>query len=193
MTGRRAVFMDRDGVVIREVHLLTNPDDVDLMIDAADAIYRLRCAGFVTVIVTNQAVVARGLCDEAAVDRVHARLLDLLMKRGARVDGIYVCPHHPSATLAMYRLSCECRKPKPGLLLRAARDLDLDLARSFMVGDRMSDVAAGRRAGCSTVLIKSDSRPTQPIESDSPVLPHELPDRIRGNLATAADAIIRKL
>jgi D-glycero-D-manno-heptose 1,7-bisphosphate phosphatase len=152
---RPAVFLDRDGTIIEEVGYLADPAAVVLIDGAAAAIARLNAAGVPVVVVTNQAGVARGYFPEECVGRVHDRLDELLAREGARVDGYFVCPHHPSEGRPPYRRDCDCRKPAAGLLLRAAEQLGLDLARSFMIGDKLSDVEAGARAGCGTVLVRT--------------------------------------
>jgi len=168
---RPAVFLDRDGTVLRESSYLRSPETMRLLPGAAAAIRRLNRAGLAVVIATNQSGVARGLLSEADLEHIHQVLRERLRHRGAKLDGIYYCPHHSDpfgvaqgrpeprsrgeADLPQYRRRCRCRKPSPGLLLRAARELDLDLARSFAVGDSARDLAAGRRAGCRTVLVRT--------------------------------------
>jgi D-glycero-D-manno-heptose 1,7-bisphosphate phosphatase len=150
-----AVFLDRDGTVIEEVEYLATPDEVRLIPGAADAIARLNALEVPVVVVTNQAGVARGFFPESRVAEVHARLDRLLADRSAHVDRYYVCPHHPREGVAPYRRECDCRKPRPGLLLRAAADLRLDLASSCLVGDKLSDLEAGASAGCHTILVRT--------------------------------------
>jgi D-glycero-D-manno-heptose 1,7-bisphosphate phosphatase len=150
-----AVFLDRDGTIIREEHYLSRPAQVALLPGAGAAIGRLNAAGVPVVVVTNQAGVARGYFPECRVAEVHARLSELLAADGAAVAGYYHCPHHPAAVIDEYRIDCECRKPRPGLLLTAARELGLDPARSWMVGDKRSDLEAGAAAGCRTVLVRT--------------------------------------
>jgi D-glycero-D-manno-heptose 1,7-bisphosphate phosphatase len=152
---RPAVFLDRDGTLIEEVNYLAHPEQVRLLPGAAAAVGRLNGAGVPVVVVTNQAGVARGFFPEARVAEVHNHLDELLRAAGARIDGYFVCPHHPTEGIAGFRLACECRKPKPGLLRRAARELNLDLARSCMIGDKDSDLEAGARAGCRPVLVRT--------------------------------------
>jgi D-glycero-D-manno-heptose 1,7-bisphosphate phosphatase len=146
--ARPAVFLDRDGTLIEEVHYLAHPDQVRLLPGAANAIRQLNERRIPAVVVTNQAGVARGYFPESRVAEVHARLDELLLSTGARIDGYYVCLHHPDA-------ACECRKPNPGLLHRAATELGLDLAGSCMIGDKESDLEAGTRAGCRTILVRT--------------------------------------
>ena len=152
---REAVFLDRDGTLIEEVHYLADPAQVRLIPGAADAVRKLNDAGVLVVVVTNQAGIARGYFPESRVATVHERLSALLAERGARIDAFYHCPHHPTEGVGAYRVACECRKPKPGMLLAAARDFDLDLARSWMIGDKPCDAAAGTAAGCRTLLVRT--------------------------------------
>jgi D-glycero-D-manno-heptose 1,7-bisphosphate phosphatase len=150
-----AVFLDRDGTIIDDVGYLDRVDGVVLYPWSADALRLLKRGGFAIVVITNQSGVARGLYAESAVHDVHAHLTDALGRGGAVVDGWYHCPHHVDAVDAAYRLDCDCRKPKPGMLVRAAADLGLDLARSVVVGDRWSDVAAARAVGAAGVLVRT--------------------------------------
>jgi D-glycero-D-manno-heptose 1,7-bisphosphate phosphatase len=144
--SERAVFVDRDGTVIEDPGYLSDPDGVRLVPGAADALALLRDRGFRLVVVSNQSGIARRLISEAQATAVHERFLAELARRGVRLDDVRYCPHGPDE-------GCSCRKPLPGLLVDAAAELDVDLARSFMVGDKGSDVEAGRRAGCTTILL----------------------------------------
>jgi len=153
--GRPAVFLDRDGTLVREVDYLRTAAQLRLLRGAADAIRRLNEAGLAVVLATNQSGIGRGLFTEAELQAVNDELQRRLAARGARLDAIYYCPHHPGAAVPIYRKRCRCRKPAPGLLLRAARDLDLDLSRSFAVGDSARDIEAGARAGCRTILVRT--------------------------------------
>jgi D-glycero-D-manno-heptose 1,7-bisphosphate phosphatase len=148
------VFLDRDGTIIEEIHYLARPDQVRLIPGAAAAVRFLNESGVKVVVVTNQAGVARGYFPEERVGEVHAHLSDLLAAEGATVDAYYHCPHHPDGHGA-YRTECRCRKPNPGMLHAAAADLGLDLARSWVVGDNVSDLGAGAAAGCRTVLVRT--------------------------------------
>jgi len=147
---RPAVFLDRDGTLIEDPGHLGHPDGVRLLDGVADSVRRLSEAGFVLVVVSNQAGVARGLFTGNAVVAVNRRIAELLGEAGAKVEGWYWCPHHPDFTGP-----CDCRKPAPGMLLDAARDLDLDLARSWLVGDHGSDVEAARRAGVRPIMVRT--------------------------------------
>jgi D-glycero-D-manno-heptose 1,7-bisphosphate phosphatase len=189
--GVPCAFMDRDGVLIEDVHLLVRPDQVRLAPGAASALAALRRGGFRVVVVTNQTVVARGLAEEKDVDRVHAEIDRQLAAAGpGRIDAYYVCPHHPNATRPAYRIDCDCRKPKPGLLLRAAAEHGIDLRASFMIGDRITDVIAGRVAGCGTIMVETGAHLEPPIETGEPIDPTVKPDRTCRDLAEAAAFIL---
>ncbi|HEV2282382.1 MAG TPA: HAD family hydrolase [bacterium] len=153
MSGRRAVFVDRDGVLMRDVNHLTSPSQIEILPGVPESLRRLRDAGWAVVVITNQSVVARGMVTEEGLREIHEALQSRLRSRGAALDAIYYCPHHPEGAVAAYRIACDCRKPRAGLLLRAAADLGIDLGASVMVGDAASDIEAGRRAGCRTVLL----------------------------------------
>jgi D-glycero-D-manno-heptose 1,7-bisphosphate phosphatase len=150
-----AVFLDRDGTLIEERGYL---DDVELIAPFAyttTALAALRDAGFALVVVTNQAGVARGLFDEAFVRRAHEHLAALLARDGVVLDGYYYCPHHPEGTVAQYRRVCRCRKPGPGMVEQASVDLGLDVARSFVVGDKWLDVQLAANAGARGILVRT--------------------------------------
>ncbi|UCG88513.1 MAG: HAD family hydrolase [Gemmatimonadota bacterium] len=152
---RRAVFLDRDGTVSEEVGYVNHVSRFRLLPRSAVAIRRINESDFVAVLVTNQAGVARGYFKESLVKEVHGRLEELLAEAGAHLDAIYYCPHHPSAGEPPYRRDCECRKPKPGMVEAACRDLDIDLSRSFMVGDKHSDIVFAHSVGMKGVLVKT--------------------------------------
>jgi D-glycero-D-manno-heptose 1,7-bisphosphate phosphatase len=147
------VFLDRDGVLIRDVDHLTAASQIEILAGVPEALRRLRQAGWCLVVATNQSVVARGLVTEDGLRQIHHVLETQLRRHGATLDAIYYCPHHPQGSVAVYRVVCDCRKPEPGLLLRAAKELGIDLKQSVMVGDTANDVEAGRRVGCRTVLV----------------------------------------
>jgi D-glycero-D-manno-heptose 1,7-bisphosphate phosphatase len=149
----KAVFIDRDGTISEEVGYVNHPSRFRLLPHSAEAIRTLNQAGWLAVLVTNQAGVARGYFSENMIQEVHARLESELMQEGARLDGIYYCAHHPTVGELPYRLDCDCRKPKPGLIQRAASDLDIDLAQSWMVGDRFGDVELAHNAEIHSVLV----------------------------------------
>lgn len=181
----RAIFLDRDGVVISDVDGLTRAEDIAILSQVPEALARLRQAGFKLVVVTNQTVIARGLASEDEVLALEAEVERRLAASGASIDAFYFCPHHPSATCTAYRIRCSCRKPRAGLLERAREDLGVDLGRSFCIGDRPSDIAAGRSAGCRTVLVTTGRHTAPPIETDVP-LHQTAPDHVCADLAAAA-------
>lgn len=149
----KAVFLDRDGTLIEDPGYLADPAGVKLMPGAADALSSLADAGYRLVVVTNQSGVARGLLSEETLRAVHDELRRQLITEGVRLDGVYDCPYHPQAPIARYRADSDLRKPRPGMLLQAARELDLDLPASWMIGDSGRDIEAGRRAGCRTIRL----------------------------------------
>jgi D-glycero-D-manno-heptose 1,7-bisphosphate phosphatase len=152
---RAAVFLDRDGTINEEVGYLDRMEKLQLIPGAAEAIRLINESGMKAVVVTNQSGVARGIFTESFVAETHARLGEILRAEGASLDGIYYCPHHPTEGRGDYLRVCECRKPAPGLLLRAAAELHLDPARSFMVGDTLKDIEAGARAGAQGILVRT--------------------------------------
>ena len=157
---RPAAFLDRDGTIVEEVNYLTRAEDMRLESGALAALRRLREAGYLLIVVTNQSAVARGMIAEAELAALHERLEGMLAEEGVRLDAIYYCPHHPESDRPEYARSCECRKPEPGMLLRAAAELGVDLPRSVMFGDSERDVEAGRRAGCRTALLHHGRPPS---------------------------------
>jgi D-glycero-D-manno-heptose 1,7-bisphosphate phosphatase len=148
-----AVFLDRDGTINEEVGYLDRLDKLNLIPGAAEAIRMINESGMKAVVVTNQAGIARGFFDEAFVEAAHARLEVMLRAEGAFIDGYYFCPHHPAEGRGPYLRDCDCRKPAPGLLLQATRELSIDPARSYMVGDTLKDIEAGARAGAQGILV----------------------------------------
>lgn len=189
---RRAVFLDRDGVLVEDLDRLLRSEDLRVLPGVPEALVRLQKAGFLLLVVTNQPVVARGLLTEDQLRQIHADLDHQLREAGAPpIDSFYFCPHHPNANLPDYRLDCSCRKPRPGLLLEAAQRHAVDLSWSFMIGDRLSDVAAGSRAGCRTVLVETGRHLDPPIRTSDPWDPGLRPDHTCDGLPSAVDWILR--
>ena len=155
---RRALFLDRDGTVIRNRPYLDTPSGVRLLPNAVRGLKAWIRAGYLPIVVTNQSGIARGLFTRRRLDEIHRRLIALLRDRGVELAGIYVCPHHPEGKISRYAKNCGCRKPKPGLLRRAARERRIDLRASVTVGDSVTDVAAGRAAGTRTILLGVDAK-----------------------------------
>ena len=152
---RRAVFLDRDGTLLEEGNYVDRLDRLVFFPYSIDAVRALNRAEFVVVVVTNQSGVARGLYTEDFVREAHRHIDQRFKDGGARVDAFYYCPHHPDGSVAALRTDCECRKPKPGQLIRAAEDLDLDLTKSFIVGDRWKDIEAGEAVAVQGILVRT--------------------------------------
>jgi len=186
----RAVFLDRDGTINEEVGYLRDLADLRLIPGAGAAIRRLNEAGIKVILVTNQAGIARGYFPESALHDIHARLEKMLREEGARLDAIYYCPHHPTAGNSSYTRVCDCRKPGTGMIDRAARDLNIDVKRSYVVGDKWSDVELGQRAGTHAILVKSGYAPDDPGN----IRPEKLsePDFVAHTITEAAEWIIRR-
>ena len=180
---RRAVFLDRDGTINVEKNYLYRVADFEFLPGAVAAIRRLKEAGFLVFVVTNQSGVARGYYSLEDVEILHSHLQEELRRQETAVDAFYVCPHHPEQGLGPWRRECDCRKGAPGMLLQAAAEFEVDLARSFMVGDKKADIEAGRRAGCTPLLVLTGYGAATSAELDTdPVV------RV-ADLAAAADWI----
>jgi D-glycero-D-manno-heptose 1,7-bisphosphate phosphatase len=163
--SQRAIFLDRDGTLVHSYHYPSRPEHLRLYDNIGPGLCALQGMGFRIVIVTNQAGIARGYFTHAELAIMHDYLTGALAQLGVYVDGIYHCPHHPEGTVPEFAFCCDCRKPQPGMLLKAEADLDIDLGRSWFVGDILDDVEAGNRAGCRTVLVDlgTESMPEQAI------------------------------
>lgn len=157
---QKAVFLDRDGTINKYVGFLRNINDYELMPGAAEAIREINRSGYLAIVVTNQPVIARGEVTEAELREIHNKMETLLGREGAYIDALYYCPHHPhkgyAGEIATLKIDCDCRKPKPGMLLKAAADYNIDLSQSWMIGDGENDVLAGRSAGCRAIRIGED-------------------------------------
>ncbi len=151
--SRGAIFLDRDGTICEEVGYVNHVSRSRLLPGSLEAIRRINEAGLLAVLTTNQSGVARGYFSRDLVESVHAQLVSALSAGGARLDAIYYCPHHPSDGAPPWRSACDCRKPKPGMILRAAREHDIDLSQSFAVGDGVVDIEAAAAAGVPAVLV----------------------------------------
>jgi D-glycero-D-manno-heptose 1,7-bisphosphate phosphatase len=153
--SRAAVFLDRDGTLCEEVGYVNHLSRSRLLPNSIEAIRLVNRAGLLAVVTTNQSGVARGYFSQELVEAVHAKLLATLSEGGVRLDAVYYCPHHPSEGTPPWRSECECRKPKPGMILRAAREHDIDLSGSYVVGDSVVDIEAGASAGVPGILVKT--------------------------------------
>ncbi|MGA2150846.1 MAG: D-glycero-beta-D-manno-heptose 1,7-bisphosphate 7-phosphatase [Geobacteraceae bacterium] len=185
MVKRRAVFLDRDGTINVEREFLHRPAEFEFIPGAPQAIRLLNDAGFLVIVVTNQSGVARGYYDESAIIRLHRHLDAELASIGAAIDGYYFCPHHPAYSTGSHGKSCGCRKPQAGMLLKAANDFSLDLASSYLIGDKLADVEAGLNAGCRPILVRTGYG-----AAESAKLPADIP--VYDDLLTAVRAIIDK-
>ena len=165
---QKAIFLDRDGTINKYVGFLRNIDDFELLPTVAEAIKQINKSGYLAIVVTNQPVIARGEVTFAELDEIHNKMETLLGKDGAYLDGIYFCPHHPDSgyegEVKELKFDCNCRKPKPGMLLKAAEDFNIDLAQSYMIGDGEHDRGAGEAAGCKTKNIPTDGDLLKAIE-----------------------------
>ncbi|MDX2096795.1 MAG: HAD family hydrolase [Leptolyngbyaceae cyanobacterium bins.59] len=178
-----AVFLDKDGTLIEDVPYNVNPDLIRLMPGAVDGLRLLHQAGYRLIIVSNQSGVAQGFFPETALKLVEERLKLLLERVGVPLAGFYYCPHFPTGTVPELTIACNCRKPAPGMLLKAAQDHHLDLTASWMIGDILHDVEAGRRAGCRTILLDNGH------ETEWQLSPQRVPHFVVPTLAEAAKVI----
>ena len=149
----RAIFLDKDGTLVENVPHNVDPDLLVLAWQAGPALQLFRQLGYALIIISNQSGIAHGLFTETSLIPIQRRLDELLAQYGVKLDGFYYCPHSPQGVINRYAISCTCRKPMPGMLYRAAHEHDIDLSRSWMIGDILNDVEAGRRAGCRSALI----------------------------------------
>lgn len=169
-TPDRAVFLDRDGTINKEVSYLSREEDIEILAGACEGIELLKKNGFKIIVITNQSGVARGYFDEQRVMEINKRIGEMLAEKKAAVDRWYYCPHHPEAVNPVYRKFCRCRKPECGMIEQAAQDMCIDLKRSFMAGDTLRDIEAGVRAGCRSILVTTgheDASIIQEIKRDN--------------------------
>jgi len=183
-----AIFMDRDGTVSHEVGYVNHPSRFRLYPWAVDAVRLVNRAGWLAVLVTNQAGVARGYFPESMIDEVHGRLRAVLEGGGARFDAIYVCPHHPTVGEPPYRKDCDCRKPRPGMLRRAEVELGADLSRSWVIGDRHGDLQLAWNAGARAALVQTGYGRGE-VEYEAPRW-RRPPDLVAAHLLEAVERIL---
>ncbi|MGA9771332.1 MAG: HAD family hydrolase [Blastocatellia bacterium] len=148
-----SIFIDRDGTINEDLGYVSAPDDLIIYPYAAEAVRLINRSSFKAIVITNQSGIARSMYTEEMLDRIHNRMIEELARGEARIDGIYYCPHHPRIGDERYRKACDCRKPATGMLVRAAREHDVDLARSFVIGDKASDIKLATNAGARGVLV----------------------------------------
>lgn len=186
--SRRAIFIDRDGTLSEEVGYINHISRFRILPFAVDAVRLVNRNGFLAVLITNQAGVARGYFPETLVDEVHRTVTERLAAGGARLDGIFYCPHHPSAGEPPYRQDCECRKPRPGLLHAAAKSLDIDLGRSWMIGDRHPDMQVAWAVGARGAMVRTGYG-TGELLYKAPSWPRQ-PDIVAEHLLAAVEGIV---
>jgi D-glycero-D-manno-heptose 1,7-bisphosphate phosphatase len=184
---RPAVFLDRDGTLIEEVGFLDALDKLVLFPWTVDTVRAFNRAAIAVVVVTNQSGIARGYFGEDFVEETHRVLSSRLAAGGARIEAYYYCPHHPDGSVAAYARACNCRKPSPGLIERAAKDLDLDVERSFVVGDKWIDMGLAESAGARGILVRTGTGAAEIRR-----LPERTADAIVDNLAAAASWILQR-
>ena len=184
-----AIFLDRDDTLIGDPGYINDPALVHLLDDVGPALGRLAQAGFKLVVVTNQSGIARGYLDEPMLERIHEELRRQLADWGVKLDAIYYCPYLADAEIERYRRESDWRKPMPGMILAAAADLDIDLSRSWMIGDGDRDIQAGKAAGCRTILVRRGRKEASQT-TQSPQTSQVRPDFAATGMAEAADIIL---
>lgn len=181
---KKAIFLDKDGTLIPDIPYNADPRLVSISANAIIGLKQLAAAGFIFVVITNQSGIARGFFSEKHLQPVFTTIEYLLQQHGVFIEKFYHCPHHPDGSVPPYNVECVCRKPHPGMLLRAARELDIDLSESWMIGDILNDIEAGKRAGCHTVLIDNGN------ETEWQLSPWRTPDFVAKSINAAADFIL---
>ena len=168
---QKAIFLDRDGTINRHIGFLRKIEELELLPGVAEAIKRINESGYLAIVITNQPVIARGEVTVEGLEEIHKKLETELGKAGAYIDALYYCPHHPDkgfeGEVLELKINCDCRKPKPGLIIRAAKEFNIDLSNSWMIGDGKNDVGAGKNAGCKTALIGSEESQNADVISNS--------------------------
>jgi histidinol-phosphate phosphatase family protein len=182
--GARAVFLDKDGTLIEEVPYNVDPVRIRFAPGAVEGLRLLHGAGYLLIVISNQSGVARGYFSEAALEAVDVKLRSMFSEIGVSLAAFYYCPHHPDGVTLLYAIRCSCRKPEPGMLIRAGREHDIDLERSWFVGDILNDAEAGNRAGCKTILIDNGN------ETEWTLTPQRVPNHTVVNFNEAARVIM---
>jgi histidinol-phosphate phosphatase family protein len=182
---RKAVFIDKDGTLIPDIPYNTDPDLIRLEDNSIEGLRKLQQQSYLLIIVSNQVGVAHGFFEEEKLTAVKKKIIDLLDSENIYLHAFYYCPHHPAGKTQKYNIDCDCRKPKPGMLLKAAKDFDIDLSRSWMIGDILNDVEAGRRAGCNAILIDNNN------ETEWHLNEFRKPDYMAKTINQAAEYILK--
>ena len=188
----RAIFFDKDGVLNIDKGIQGNKEQAELYAGVGDLIAYFKNKKFKIFVVTNQPVVARGMLTEAELNKLFDEFQKIILAQNKKaiIDKIYYCPHHPNANVEKYRKNCECRKPKAGMLNQAAREFDIDLKNSYMVGDRISDIIAGYLAGCKTVHVMSGKHEEKMIETDLVLNKEVKPDFVISDILRLEDIVL---
>jgi D,D-heptose 1,7-bisphosphate phosphatase len=186
MSLHKAIFIDKDGTLIDNIPFNTDPALISLKEGAIEGLKLLSDAGYLLIVVSNQGGVAYGYFEEKELERVKLKINYLLGDENIYLDGFYYCPHHPNGAVKKYAIDCNCRKPKPGMLLKAKSDFNIDLGRSWMIGDILHDIEAGNRAGCKTILIGNENETEWNINKD------RIPLYTACDIKQAADFIITR-
>jgi D-glycero-D-manno-heptose 1,7-bisphosphate phosphatase len=184
--SNRAVFVDRDGTIIEDSGYISSPQDVQFLPGSIAAIRQLNQAGYKVIVITNQSGVARGFFGEDMLQTVDKSIHKAVLSGGGHIDAFYYCPHHSEHGVYPYRQECACRKPAPGLIKKAAREHQIDLSRSFMIGDHSCDIAAGQQAGVRTVFVTTGHGAKEQHKLQ------QQPDQIAANLAAAVDWVLKE-
>ena len=187
ISKRKAIFLDKDGTLIPDVPYNVNPDLITLQTGVAEGLKLLKEKGYIFAVISNQAGVAKGYFKYKELEKVRDKLNYLLNIEGISIEAYYFCPHHPNGKITEYAITCDCRKPEPGMIFQAAFDLQIDLKKSWMIGDILNDVEAGNRAGCKTVLLNIGNE-TEWLEGD-----FRKPNYIVSDFLQAAFAICNDL
>ncbi|MBI5476385.1 MAG: HAD family hydrolase [Ignavibacteriales bacterium] len=153
--SRIGIFLDRDGTIIEEVNYLSSPKELHLLPRSAEAIKIANDLGLKVIIATNQSGIARGILTEEQLEVIHNALIENLRRNGANIDGVYYCPHHPDTGLPEYRKDCTCRKPKPGMILQASKDFEIEISKSYLIGDKAIDVETASACGTTSILVQT--------------------------------------
>lgn len=184
MAVKKAIFIDKDGTLIPDVPYNVDPAKITLALDSVKGLRRLKRAGYKLIVVSNQSGIALGMFERSALWGVEFKLRGLMAREGLYLGGFYYCPHHPQGSLAGYRVDCDCRKPAPGLILRAAEDHLVDLSQSWMIGDILNDVEAGHNAGCRSIMIDNGN------ETEWDLSTKRIPEAMVKNINQAAEYIL---
>lgn len=182
----KAIFIDKDGTLVRDIPYNVDPEKITFLPHVGEGLRLLHKAGYKIIVVSNQSGVARGLFREAALAIVEKRLQTLFNEYEIPLDGFYYCPHLPEGVVKKYATTCTCRKPNPGLLMKAAKDFGIDVQKSWMIGDILNDIEAGKKAGCRTILIDNGG------ETEWIITENRVPDAIVPNMLEATDHILEQ-